>query len=209
MQRLQAAEAVLRKLSGGDINPSGGGVLMADILLILEPIRAKLIYNFYFVERNIEGDLTIDDGFIDTFDQPVLFDNARELYYSELPIAPIELPRNLGIYMIAPLKDQFNQYIPMRNGFSALMNGLESNTLLGFKGYYQEGQRVYYRNVNASNAPDSVLMKIIGVNNLNLKDNSVIKVPKSMELDLIDMCYKHLLDQKIQNIDKVNDNAQN
>lgn len=209
MQRLQAAEAVLRKLSGGDINPSGGGVLMADILLILEPMRAKLIYGFYFAERNVEGDIGIDDGFIDTFVEPVLYDSTRKVYYTDLPIAPIELPRNIGIYMVRPTQDEFDQYIPLSNGFSALMNGLQANTLLGQKGYYQEGQRIIYRNINASNAPADILLKIVGVNNLNLKDNSVIKVPKSMELDLIDMCYKHLLDQKVQNIDKINDNAQN
>lgn len=191
-------------LSGGkitaDFRPSE-----QEMILFARQAFSTLV-RLSFFENKKEGDSFVDGGFIYTFDDvEVSKDLNKDLYYSELPSSTIVLPQEIGIYQICPMKNQGDFYIPLRNGFNALMQGLDVGQLEGRFGYYVEGKRIYYT-FKPVDAPESVMMKLVVALD-QLTGDDMIFMPKDMELMIVQQAVQLYQVEKGIQPDLENDNV--
>src|SRR3990167_3674393 len=124
-----------------------------------------------------------------------------------MPSTTIVLPYEMGVYQISPMKNQGDFYIPLRNGFNALMQGLEVGRLEGRFGYYIEGKRIYYT-FKPIDAPDSVMMKMVVALD-NITGDDIIFMPKDMELAIVQQAIQLYTVSLQIKPDNTNDNVKN
>ena len=86
----------------------------------------------------------IYDGWLKQYNQPVLYNKDRCLYYSTLPATPLDLPNQLGIYFITDCNDLGDAYIPVKKTHKWLYSGSFAKDLEGEKMYFQEGGNIYF-----------------------------------------------------------------
>ena len=134
-------------------------------------------------------------SFTTTFeDVPVLFSEARNLYYSELPTLPITLERGLGIVQVSPMKDEASAFIPLAMASSGLYSGLPSENLFGLPGYRQQGRRIYYKNVVQGNPAtiDGVLIVMVS-DTLPLSMDDELPMPSDYFVQVRDAVIKNMV----------------
>lgn len=191
-------------LSGGkitaDFRPSE-----QELILFVRQAFSNFVKINYFENRK-EGETFIDGGFIYTFDDvEVSKDLNKDMFYSDMPSSTIVLPYEMGVYQISPVKNQGDFYIPLRNGFNALMQGLEVGQLEGRYGYYIEGKRIYYT-FKPADAPESVMMKLVVAIDKVTGDDAIF-MPKDMELAIVQQAVQlYMVESKIPP-DVTNDNV--
>lgn len=115
---------------------------------------------------------------------PVLYNTVRDEYYSVLPASVINLPRNRGIRMISPTKDQQNRFIYRENNSSSVFDNLEVSTLIKNVRFYVEGNTVFYnKRMTTDIASAGVLMRlVVPFSELNNSDEINIPTGKAFEV---------------------------
>jgi hypothetical protein len=114
----------------------------------LEIVYSDIIYNTH---RNAVqySDYSQFDAYVKAYnDVPVLYDKPRNEYYCEMPAPCIELPKNRGVRLVAPMKAQRYRFIPTENNNADVRDALGTQSIVGYISFYREGGRVYFRNFN-------------------------------------------------------------
>lgn len=199
------ARQVIHLNSGGAITGERNRFDVRYIMSFIEPALNYLIQKYFFTSRN-EDSYQIPDEFITSFyEVPILLDNSRKLYYSDLPGSIISLPDDRGLRHVSPMEDETDQFIRMPAGATGAWSKLEACDLEGEKGYWLEGRKIYYHNLPYQFKTDGVLLiKMIQSVN-DLEEDEDIPMPGSMELELIETV-RRLLMEKNQPEGVVNDN---
>ena len=83
-------------------------------------IKADLYQSISMGEYNING------SFISTHVSSISFDEEKNMKYSDIPVTPISLPNDLGMFQVSFEKDQFNTFVRIPNGATGLYNNLNS-----------------------------------------------------------------------------------
>lgn len=157
------------------------------ILAIRQRLGVKVLERFYQTKADDVGQ--IDGGFIYTFKNiTVSEDTDLEAYYAVLPSSYPDILYGMGLKQVSPTKEPKTVYIPVKNGFTALFNGLEGATLEGQIGYYTENDRIYFTNMTASNNPPSVLIKITCPLD-GLPPNTQVNIPSDLQAAVIEEVY--------------------
>jgi hypothetical protein len=175
-----------------------------EIILSVEQALANVIRVRYF-EGKAEETGEINGALVNTFrDIPVLEDSELCAYYSEIPARTIDLPHGIDIRLVAAMKDTRRGYVEVPNGFEGLFAGLESYSLAGRIGFYRDGNRLYYVNMNYDKAPKSVVIKMVaGISSLG--EDEQLNIPSDMEAQVIQ--YVVQLYGAMPQEDIVNDNV--
>jgi len=183
--KYKLAEQAQRILAGG--TPTDDNQISIQELLIgVTQAFSSIIRRNYFEGKSI-GEPHINGNFIYSFsDITVDKDTNKSLYYSEIPATTVTLPYDMGVYQISRMKDQKDVFVPLQNGFSALFNGLKSFKLEGRIGYYLEGDRIYYENMDIKNKVSTVLMKLIApIGSVSEEDS--INIPDDIQSEIVTM----------------------
>ena len=188
----QLAEQALRIIQGGSVRDDAE-IDIREIMMNIEQERDKLIKVELFQSISM-GEYNINGSFISTYVSSILDDTDKDLKYSDIPVTPISLPNDLGMFQVSFEKDQFNTFIRIPNGATGLYNNLNSSRLLGRIGYFVEnstystceissGTRVYYTNL-PKDCTKSVLLKVVATSG-DIDEDDPFPVAPEMESQII------------------------
>ena len=100
------AEQVLRIIQGGSIRDDAE-IDIREIMLSVEQERDRLIKQELFQSMQM-GEYNINGSFISSYKVPVKEEEDTGLFYSEVPVTPISLPNDMGLFQVSFMKDQIN-----------------------------------------------------------------------------------------------------
>lgn len=111
-----------------------------------------------------------------------------DTHYVDLPIAPISLPKNEGIWRVYQSGCPWKPYVPIRSGDFDVMQGTSTSFIEGHTGYYQDGMKIRF----TRKVPDNITMKLI-VNDPNKAGgNDPLPIPRDMEARVIQSVFELL-----------------
>ena len=156
----QISEQAIRIIAGGDRNIDDFEIDIREVQLLVAQtanyfIKQNLFQNIAQGQHNVGGEYVASFKNID-----ILFDTDTDLAYIDLPAKYISLPYDRGIHQISLMKDQFNVFIPIRNGAMAIFKNSPAGRLEGRIGYWPEQGRVYFT-TDISTKIDKCLVKQI------------------------------------------------
>ena len=188
---------------GGD--PVLGKIHPTIIWKNADIVVGKFIESAMFKTSGSNG-YEINGDFITTKTAPVKFDEDREEYYSILPAQVISLKKNRGLHRISELKNKENAFTQVGNGSNDIFAILDVHYLNSKTEFYQEGDKIYYRNIGVT--VKKVLIKMVaGISDLD--PDALIPIPASMEDDFIQRIKDILTEPRVFPQDKNNDNNPN
>ncbi|HAD96401.1 MAG TPA: hypothetical protein DCG19_03285 [Cryomorphaceae bacterium] len=152
------AEQILRLLKGGDL----GAEIETDereIFLLIGQVINQLIKAERFLNLN-ENDRHTSPTFIASYEDVPLAPYQRVCKLT-LPAYPVSLPRNMGVWRIAPMTDFNNPFIPMQSGQYAMFQGHVAGILQSKTGYEVQGREVIFTRDLISLGTTEVFVQLI------------------------------------------------
>jgi hypothetical protein len=110
----------------------------------LYPLIAQLVnqrLNIYSMDADVIGDISIPACAVASYELPVIEDAGK--YYSEIPVMPIRLPRDMGVWSVTPINGELDM-IPVMPSLLSVLGGTEEIELEGNIGYVVSGGRIKY-----------------------------------------------------------------
>lgn len=127
----------------------------------------------------------VDGGLVVPFKSiTVSLDTDTNEYYIELPSSSADLLYGMGINAVSPSANAREVYVPVINGFSGLYDGLASSNLGRRIGYYTENDRLVFVNMDASNNPPAVNIKLVAPID-GIDDDARVNVPADVQREII------------------------
>ena len=155
----EISDTVLYRLAGG-VPDSGFPVDERDIWSSLEDIINAIFKVHHFDTTLPSGDTIPENTMIATYEN-IAVTSSGERAYSTLPITPISLPRNMGIYMVYDPKYPDMPYIPVQRGQMALLKADRLlNDLMGQAGYEPLSNKIIYSKDITTFGTTSVTMEL-------------------------------------------------
>lgn len=179
------SEQILRILSGGNISRDAQVSLQELSIAVSQEFAIAVKIN-YFQNRQ-QGVTELNGSYIYTFTQPVLKDVPKNLFYTELPSAFIDLPHEMGVNQISYVSGQTNPFARVSNGFLGLMSGLDLDGLQNRVGFWIENDRIYYINIEENTT--NVIMKLAVALDA-FDDDTLINIPPDIASLIIDSVLK-------------------
>ncbi len=188
------SEQVLYRLKGG--YPSvPSDVQHEDVWKALEQLVNSLFKSEQF-NVNLPSGETIPMGLmLAEYTVPV---SGSE---STLPVPPVNLPRNMGVYHISKTDSPNDPFIPIQTGqFSFVKDQPLINDLLGQIGYEVVGRKIKYtKEPGVSN----VLMRLVVFDISSYGEDDVLPIPYDMEELVVEKLVEKFA--AVQPADKIND----
>lgn len=197
------AESALSLIEGGD--PAAASSLsFNEIKIACGNVINSLLKTEYF-SINVKMGETIPNGSCLGLyeDIPVVSYNGKSK--ASLPIKPLKLPRNMGIWAIYPKYDPMGTYeldkefIPLQMGQGALINSQPLiNTLLGQVGYENFGMDIIFTKDIKAQYPNVTLAMRLAIMDISLySDYEPLPILPEQEWEVISQVYKMYSTQAI------------
>lgn len=191
MQLGKFSEQILRLYYGGDI-PDENGIMAEDVnLLIIAAANHFTPINLY--ENMKDVGRQISTLFLSVYEEvPVLLNKARNRYYVELPVMPVELNHGLAINHVGPMEDEESAWIPVPPNFMRRTKDTVVQYLEDEVGYEQEGKNLYLINYERLQKDvKTVLVKMISDFD-DLDEDDELPIPQKYHKSIIDYCLDRL-----------------
>ena len=204
LTKRELSELVRDLMSGGD--PARGAKFHDTIIWKLaDTVLGGMIQESMWKNPQTNA-YEINGSFLRSFEVDVLEDTVRNEKYSVLPHQVISLKENRGLHRVSELGNNENAFAQVPNGGHDTFNTLESHYLNRKPEFYQEGSRIYYRNIGTAiaKARTTMVPAIAG-----LDADSPIAIPAEMEDMFIQRIIERLSPQAMTNQDKNNDSNPN
>lgn len=176
-------DQILRLYSGGD--PSDDKEYgRSDIKILVGQATNKLLKQEHAATNMAQGEMFPPHTLISTYKVPVNDkDSDRPYDWIKLPVFPISLPRNMGVWGISDISCS-TEYIPLENGqFKFVSSQEQLKYLEGQVGYWVEGRVIYFSEA-ISDAPhnvSSVRVQLLIVDPEVLGEYDYLPIPKDLE----------------------------
>lgn len=156
------SEEILKMLSGGDIQ-AATNISLNEIKLSVGEVINQLLKIEHFTINEKMGERIPNGSVLGWYENiPVVSSNGKSK--CSLPIKPIKLPRNMGVFAIYPKYNTNDNYeldkelIPLQMGQAGLLKSqLMINDLLGQVGYETFGGEIVFTKDIKALFPDVVL----------------------------------------------------
>lgn len=198
------AEQVLRILSGGDISRDSS-VTYQEVILAINQMRDKLVREDVWARR-AAGDDDINGEYLSRYCVDVECDSKTGQYFSTLPVRPINLHRDKGVYKVSYVKDPSTAFVPSTATAAGLYKGLEAETMNGRKSYYLEADKIFYENVTGEDLLKQVLVVMVASSS-EIGEDDEFPIPADKEADVIQYVVQLYSTQKQRPEDNINDNV--
>ena len=153
------------------------------ILHVKQRIARKTMERFYSTKS--EEVAVVDGALVVPFKGvPVQYDNDENNYFIELPSSSTSLLYGMNIKDVAPSKNPKKAYIPVINGFNGLYEGMDSSRLQNRTGYYPENDRLVFVNMDITNNPESVNLRIVAPLD-GVDDEARVNIPSDMQAEIV------------------------
>jgi hypothetical protein len=124
------AEEALRIISGGD--PDVASKVHINELKISAAQVANSLLKVEYFNTNVPMGEMIPNGAMLGLYENILVEKWKDRSRCTLPIKPLKLPRDLGVYSVFPSDFPDNEFIPLQMGQAALLTGQPLlNSLIG------------------------------------------------------------------------------
>lgn len=180
-------EQIFRIYSGG--NPSDDSELTRqEIKILVGQSVNKLLKAEHLTVNKRDGDYFPPHSMISTYTITsglATYETSKARV--KLPVYPISLPRNIGVWSVSPIGDADQQYIPIQSGQNTLLSSQDVLQYLDNQvGYYVDGQFLIFTNdITASPFNVSQLkVRLLVVDATVLGDYDYLALPADME-DLV------------------------
>jgi hypothetical protein len=118
----------------------------------------------------------------------VTADSGNNRAYITLPVIPLTLPMDMGIWSIAAATGAMNPYIPIPAQDVLVFQGANLSYLEGKVGYYVQGKRVYFtKNITltANGTVTSVVVNLLTMDLSQFGDNDLLPISPEVESTII------------------------
>lgn len=152
--------------------------------------------------QTMGGGENIPDGLALAAYDNVAVESYKNISRSVLPVMPVSLPLNLGIFHVGKTTDIVNGFVPFQPGEMQLIGEDELiSDILGEFGYWPAGKYIYY-NRDLTRIGDYSITEVfmfLVVKDLSLyAEFDLLPIPSNMESDVIMNTYKQLSGQTIE-----------
>lgn len=187
--KYKIAEQILLMLKGGNIKAS----TTVEIEDIVESVGQYI--NAHFKQEHLTVNLpsgeTIPEGVaISVYDNliPVKYKDVSKI---TLPVTPVALPRNMGVYHVSKNDDINDGFIPLQTGQLALIRGEKLiSDILGQVGYEVVGNDVIF-NKDLTVDPNIRIYTRLVIFDINSYDDyTALPLPADMEAGIVQECFK-------------------
>lgn len=120
-------------------------------------------------------------------------DSTNSRAYISLPVIPITLPMDMGIWSIAATGAALTPYLPIPSQdvlvFGTVANGTNVSALEGQVGYYVQGKRVYFTKditTSANGSISSVIVNLLVADFNSITDTEMLPISPEVESAVID-----------------------
>jgi hypothetical protein len=180
------AEQILLRLAGGyrDVAQS---VQMEDVVKAIEQVINTMFQTQYYSATLPTGE-TVPDNLMIAFYEDITIDSYGDKAKAILPIVPISLPRNMGIYRVVNSEDI--DFIPVPLGQGALLKADKLlNDLLGSVYYEVRKNEIIFSKDVTLLGVDTVNMYLV-VMDISLYSNTdPLPIPANMEEEIIEKVF--------------------
>ena len=179
-------DQILYRLNGG--NPDNSfPVQLPDIYKALEQkLNAK--FQIRQFDTNLPQGETIPDNLcIGVYEDIPVTTFSQLKSKAVMPVMPITLPRNVGIFLIYDPKNIDAPFIPLQRGTTALLrtNAL-LNDLMGMVSYEPRGREVIFNKNLPLMGVNKVTMELIVMDISQYSETDILPIPASLEAEIIE-----------------------
>ncbi len=189
---------------GGD--PTLAGKLHPTIIWKTADIVIGKFVESAMFKNDDSNSYEINGDFLTTKKAFVKYDESRDEKYSILPSPVISLKKNRGLHRVSELKNKENAFTQVGNGSHDTFCILDAHYLNTKTEFYQEGNKLYYRNIGL-NVEEVLIKMVAGISNLD--PDEPIPIPGIMEDDFVSRIMEILTEARVFPQDKNNDNNSN
>lgn len=184
------AEQIKRRLDSGD--PTSSSQFEYEEVMKAVEQAINSVYKQQFFTETLAGGETIPDGSVLALYEGVGVTAWKGVSKSTLPVPPIKLPRDMGVYSINTTDDPFTSFIPIpmgQTGFALGQAGLSD--LLGQIGYERRGKEIVYnKDLTALSTPiTSVDMQLVVLDISQFNNYESLPITADMEAQIVEMVY--------------------
>lgn len=180
------AEQVLYKIYG-QYTPVSSPIKEEDVIKAAEQ-KINLDFKAQHFQYTMANGDTIPDGtIIATYDGIAVTEYNQTKSIATLPVQPISLPRNMGIWEIYDINNPQNLFIPLLPQQANLLRSQPLiNDLLGQVGYTPYGKKIIFEiNLPLINIT-SVSMRLLVMDMSTYEDTDYLNLPSDYEVGLIE-----------------------
>lgn len=115
--------------------------------------------------------------------------------YVELPVEPLNLPLDQGVWEVSPDTPLAQPYIPFPSAYRTLLEGEDVSALEGQIGWVKEGKRLYFTDAPAGNVRIKLLVADRNLLEPDVSNPSLdiaLPIPPEMESDVYDLVMEKL-----------------
>lgn len=166
-------------------------ITIPEIMLKVNQGLATLTKREYYLSGQNDGVNMIDGSLVYTFKNIDVEQDSYTLeYYITLPATITSLPYGLGIAQLSPMNNVKYAYRPVALSHNVLYEGLLSQNLESNIGYYTENEKLVLVNVDSTNNPAKLLLKMVLPLD-GIDDDAPLNIP----MDMQDACINYLITQ--------------
>jgi hypothetical protein len=137
----QLVRQIITDLSGGDISRD----TPYNENYVAQRVRFRLngLLKLTFFEKYAEGDKTPINTYIWRYEKVPVQKGDKSLFI-DLPVVPVTLPHDKGVWKVYPENNPYESFIPRHNvGITSI---LPAGRLQGKRGYWRVGKKIFFDN---------------------------------------------------------------
>lgn len=179
------AEQVLYRYYGGYID-TNGPIQKDDVYKAVEQ-KINSLFKLHYLDTTLpSGETFPESAMIATYEnRPVI--SLNEVSYSLLPVRPISMPKNIGIFSVYDPAYPDVNFIPLQRGFVSLLrtDGL-LNDVLGQIAFEPKNDRIIYNKDLTTLGITVVTMELCIMDMSQYGINDILPVPSDYEQRIVD-----------------------
>ena len=197
------AEQVLSLVEGGDPK-AASSISIPEIKIACGQVINAILKTDYLTVNGSLNEVIPNGSVLGLYEGiEVISSNGKS--QATLPIKPLKLPRNMGVWAVYPKYttssnyDYDNEFIPLQMGQGALIKSQPLfNDLLGQVGYECFGEKLYFTKDIKSLFPDVVLaMRLVIMDIAQYGDYDMLPLPPEYEWEVLKQVYQMYSTQPI------------
>lgn len=185
------AEETLRLLSGGNI-PAAKDISISEIKIAIGQVINKLLKIDYLNVNMKTGEAIPNGSVLGLYENIPYTSYKTGMSKATLPIKPLKLPRNMGVFSVFLSSNPQKEFIPMQMGQANLINSQAMiNDVLGQVAYENFGMELVFNKDLALLFPSDKLSMRLAILDASLYDDyDILPIPPEMEWDVKSEVYK-------------------
>lgn len=195
--KYRLSEQAFKLIEGGD-PATASSISMNELKIACGQVINAMIKADY-ISVNIGMKELIPNGGVLGIYENIPVEECGRQSRALLPIKPLKLPRDIGVFSVYPSGMPDKEFIPLQMGQSTLIKSQAMiNDILGQVGREtQGGYVVFTKNLLSLNANQTVDMKLVVMDINQYDDYDPLPVMPEMEWDIITQVYKMYSSQPI------------